>query len=278
MKVLLDAPITFDVKGGKTHAPMVHAAIGDVPIRLILDTGSTDHMLTAELCDSMGMATESGELGTDSSGGSVPSWRVGEVSIRIGSRTFALRDLVVVSAPEPFRKWDIGGILSPQHLHPAAHVLLDLVADRLVMLDDGPEEDDVTAWLSDRFPRLRSLSLEPVERDGTVLVQAAIEPFEPFVTMLDTGARSTYVDAASVPGLKGGPLRSAGHAIGGGETVGAEVRGQVLRIGDIAMSLDILMGCDTMGPAGAIIGMDLIRGTVLVVGGPPSRPIRWLVP
>ena len=72
--VLLDVPIRYDVGDTVTHAPMVDALVAGQPTRLILDTGSTDHVLTIDLVRSAGLAHEPGEPGTDHAGSSVESW------------------------------------------------------------------------------------------------------------------------------------------------------------------------------------------------------------
>ena len=78
LDILVDVPIVYDVDGGTTvHSPMVHAVVGGVPTRLILDTGSTDHVLTKELIDRVGATLSPGEDGTDHAGAPVPSWLVG---------------------------------------------------------------------------------------------------------------------------------------------------------------------------------------------------------
>ena len=52
MRILVDIPITFDVGDQQSHAPMIDVLVGATPTRLILDTGSSDHVLTIELARS----------------------------------------------------------------------------------------------------------------------------------------------------------------------------------------------------------------------------------
>ena len=130
MRILVDTPITFDVGDERTHAPMIDVVVGGVPTRLILDTGSTDHVLTIELAQAVGLAAEPGEPGTDHAGALVESWTLGEVDVRIGGHDVTLRDTVAITGPAPFEGWGVGGFLSPQHLDPTAFAVLDLVGDR----------------------------------------------------------------------------------------------------------------------------------------------------
>jgi len=276
MQPLLDAPIGYEVDDGTTHAPLVQATVGGVATRLILDTGSSDHILSAELCAAAGLATEPGEPGTDSTGSSVPSWEARDVAIEIGQVGFAFGEVVVITAPPPFRSGGIGGILSPQRLRPGTHILLDLAGGRVAMLESG---DALPDWLSDAFPGWRHLVLPPVDGDGTILVRAAIEPFPPVVTMLDSGAKATYAAQAAVPGLgQGGVPRSTGRGVGGSEAFGVYAPGQTLRVGDATLPVDLLIASHELGLPGCVVGMDLLRGTALVVGGPPGSPVHWLLP
>jgi Aspartyl protease len=276
MSVQLADPITFVTADGTTHAPLVNAEINGVHTLLILDTGASDHLLTVDLCEAAGLATEPGEPGTDSTGSSVPSWRAHEVTVRIGAVDFAVPEVVVIGTPPPFRSMGIGGGLSPQRLDPGAHVVLDLAAGRVVMPGGVDDLDD---WLADAYPGWRTIRLPAVDGDGTVLVEAAIDRYSPVVTMLDTGAKATYAAQDAVPGLgEGGVARSTGRGVGGTESFGVEVPGRVLHIGDAALPVDLLIAGHDLGTYGCVVGMDLLHGTVLAVGGPPGSPVRWLLP
>ena len=107
--ILLDVPIRFDVGETVTHAPMIDAVLAGQPTRLILDTGSTDHVLTIELVRSAGLPHEPGEPGTDHAGASVDSWFVGEAAVAVDGVDFALHDVVAITGPAPFSGWGSAG-------------------------------------------------------------------------------------------------------------------------------------------------------------------------
>ena len=275
VSVLHAEPITFETNDGTTHSPLVHAAVNGLGTRLILDTGATDHLLTTDLCEAANLATEPGEPGTDSTGSSVPSWQVREVTVRIGEVELALAEVIAIDAPPPFRSGGIGGTLSPQRLRPGAYAVLDLSASPVVTLVTA---DDVDGWLADSYPGWRALRLPAVDGDGTVLIEAAIDSFRPVITMLDTGAKTTYAAQAAVPGLgKGGVRRSTGRGVGGTEAFGVDVPGRVLHVGDAALPVNLVIAEHDLGIPGCVVGMDVLRGTVLAVG-PPGSPVRWLLP
>jgi hypothetical protein len=274
-RILLDVPITFEVGDQVTHAPMVHVTVAGTPTKLILDTGSTDHILTVELAEQVGLEAEPGEPGTDSTGASVPSWSIGVVEFEIAGESFALRNVVAIAAPAPFPGWGGGGFISPQQLQPGAWAVLDLAAERLVLVEG--EEADVAGWLSERTPDLQLLRLDRAPGDGTILVHGAIEPFDEVVTMLDSGGKRTQFTQSAVPQVSDGPRASSGRGVGGAESFGAEVRGQTLIVGEARLPLEALIVSPEMDGRDGLVGMEVLRGTVLTVSGDPRRPVIWQV-
>jgi hypothetical protein len=274
--MVLDVPITFGVPGQRTHAPMVQATIGRVETKLILDTGSTDHILTTELAGQIGLEAEPGKAGMDSIGASVPSFTLGHVPVQLGDQELLLRNVIAIAGPEPFAAWGVGGFVSPQHLHPTAWAVLDLAAERLILLDGN--ETDVTAWLSSRTPSLQLVRLRREAGDATILVRAAIDPFDDVVTMLDSGGKGTEAATGAVPGLTGGPQRSTGRGVSGGEAFGSVVADKTLAVGGARVAIRRLILRDDREGPGMIVGMDVLRGTVLAVSEVPARPVLWQVP
>lgn len=275
-RVLLDIPITFSVGEGRTtHAPMVHATIHGRTTKLIVDTGSTDHLLTIELARELGLEATPGEAGTDSTGASVDSWTLGTVTAEIGEQAFELRDVIAITGPAPFAGFGIGGMLSPQHINPDVWATLDLAGERFRLLDG--DEADLTAWLTDRAPTLEMLRLERAAGDTTILVEAAVEPHAPVVTMLDTGGKRTQFTKAAVPGAGDGPQAFSGRGVGGGASVGTELTGQTLLVGGARLPVQSLIVGPEMDGRDGLVGMDVLRGTVLTVSGDPDRPVLWQV-
>jgi hypothetical protein len=278
MEIIFDEPITFvGADGQTTHAPMVAGSVGGEATRLIVDTGSDTHLLTIELANRVGLPAQPGEEGIDSAGASVPSWSLGEVSVEIGERPHVLSDVVAIAAPGPFESRGIGGALSPQHLVPDAWMCLDMAGDRLIAL--AGTEADVAGWLARRAPDLRMLSLPRVEGDATIVVRGAIDPHPPVSTLLDTGGKVSDAVASAVPGLGGEPTESTGRGVGGTVRFGAVVTDQVLRLeGDAAVPLPRLAVVDDIPGRGILVGMDVLRGTILTVSGDPAHPVFWQLP
>src|SRR5687768_4335351 len=253
-RILLDEPITFSVGDDKkTHAPLVNATIHGTRTKLILDSGSTDHLLTVELAEQVGLELAEGEEGTDSTGASVPSWSVGDVPVEIGGMSFILGNVVGIHGPPPFIEGGIGGIVSPQHLHPSAWAVLDLAGERFLLIET--DEADPSDWLTDSVPAMTLLRLDREPGDETIMVRAAIEPFDQAVTMLDTGGKQTEMVAAIGPGLAAGPVEVTGHGVGGSESFGSAVADQTLLAGDARIPVPRLILREAMDGRGLLVGM-----------------------
>jgi hypothetical protein len=255
---------------------MVEARIGRATTKLILDTGSSDHVLTDALARAAGLDVVPGEPGVDHAGAPVPSWSLGNVHLRIGDMHIALIQAIAIAGPPPFERWGVGGFLSPQHLHPDAAAVIDLAKHRLLLVDgDG---DAIAAWLDDQWPGLVRLTLARDAGDPTPVIAAAIEPFPPGRTMLDTGGRTTEFTTASVGGLRGSVPERLGKGVGGQDVQATEISDRVLRVGDTRFAVPALLVRESVGTLSGLVGMDVLRGTVLAIGADRDRPVTWLVP
>ena len=212
---------------------------------------------------------------SDSTGAAVASWTLGSVAAEIGGQAFQLENVIAITAPAPFPGFGIGGILSAQHLNPDVWASLDMAGERFVLLDGNRAE--MTAWLSDLAPTLELLRLERAAGDTTILVSAAVEPHEAVVTMLDTGGKRTQFSRAAVPDAGEGPETSSGHGVGGGATVGTELADRTLLVGGARLPVRSLIVGPEMDGRDGLVGMDVLRGTVLTVSGDPNRPVLWQV-
>jgi hypothetical protein len=274
MEIIFDEPITFTGADGQpTHAPMVAATVLGASTRLIVDTGSTDHILTVELANRVGLSAEPGEEGTDASGASVPSWTLGDVPVQVGEISHTLANVIAIGAPGPFEPRGIGGLISPQHLVPDAWMCLDMAGDRLIAVSGS--EADVADWLTARAPGIQLHRLARDQADRTILVRGAIEPFAEVSTLLDSGGKASDVVASAVPGLSGDEIASSGRGVGGTESFGSVALDQVLLVGEVRLPMPRLVVRDEVEGRGILVGMDLLRGTILAVHGDMAQPVFW---
>ena len=276
-RVVTRAPITFAAVDGSTvHAPLVPGSIDGVETLLVLDTGSDVHILTKELVDRLRLSVTPGEEGVDHGGATMPSWAVADTTVVLSGVGLTLRDVVSIPAPAPFPSRGIGGIVSPQHLHPDAVTVLDLVRDELLLVlgDDAA----VSAWLEERSPGLTTLSLERDASFGSVVVRAALRPFAALPALLNTGGKQTEFSRAAVPGLDHGPPERLGGGVSGADLIGADAGAQVLAVGGREVPVARLAVRETMHDPQGMVGMDVLRGTVLACAADHGRRVVWQIP
>ena len=277
VRLIGGASITFGtLDGSPQHAPLIIASIGGVETRVVLDTGSEVHILTKELVDRLGLSLEPGEEGVDHSGATMPSWSVEDAALTVGAIELTLGGVVSIPAPAPFPGKGIGGIVSPQHLHPTAVAVIDLVGDELLLVE--ADDDEVAAWLTERSPSLKMLSLERDASFPTVVVQTAVQPCDEIPVMLNTGGKRTEFSRAAVPGLGDGAAERLGGGVSGTDVIGSTAGAQVLVVADHAVRVDTLAVRDSMHDPQGMVGMDVLRGTILAFAADPGRRVVWQIP
>ena len=270
-------PITFvAVDGSSVHAPLVEGSLDGAETLLVLDTGSDVHIFTKELVDRLGLRVTQGEEGVDHSGATMPSWAVGDATVSLGGVALTLVDLVSIPAPAPFPARGIGGILSPQRLHPTAVTVLDLVRDELLLVDG--DDGAVAAWLEERSPGLTTLSLERNASFGSVVARAAGRPIAEIPTQRNTRGRRTEYSRAAVPGLGDGSPEKLGGGVSGADVMGSEAGAQVLAVGGRDVPVARLAVRETMHDPQGMVGADVLGGTVLACAADRGRRVVWQVP
>jgi len=110
------------------------------------------------------------------------------------------------------------------------------------------------------------------------VVDAAVRPYPPVATVLNTGGLETEFAAAALPGIEATGGRSVGRGVGG-ELVLATGAGQrVLELGGASVEVADLAVRDEMVGLLGLIGMDVLRGTVVACSARRHGQVTWLVP
>ncbi len=273
---LLRLPITFVAADGSVqHSPFITARFGETETLLVLDTGSEVHLLTKELSDIIGLMLAEGEEGVDHSGATMPSWTAGSVPMSAGGATLSLDDVVVIPAPGPFPGWGVGGILSPQHLRTDATAVLDLVDDELLLVAGAARE--AAERIAARHPGGTLVTLPRDGRSATPVISAALDGFPPTPTLVNSGGRHTEFDVDVVPGLVHATLERLGGGVSGSDVMGSVVGPRTVLVGDARLAVPDLALRSGMGYPGAMLGMDVLRGTVVACDARPDGDVLiWL--
>ena len=276
-RVLARAPLTFEIaSGGVTHAPLLFAALGgSAPARYVVDSGSDVHLLNEDLADELGLAKQPGEEGVDHAGNTMPSWSVGDVPAVVDGLDLVLRDAVAIPAPPPFPGYGIRGILSPQNLHPEAWTVIDTAAGELLLLEATDEA--AADYLSARTPALRLLTLSRDADFPSLVVPAALDGFAEMPTMLNTGGKQTEYSASALPSLRPQVTGRLGGGVSGADYVGGSVGRQTLLVGGARVVIEDVHLREQMHEPQGLVGMDVLRGTVLTLATDLSRPVFWQI-
>jgi hypothetical protein len=258
---------------------MIAARVGGIEALFVLDTGSEVHLLTRELADRAGIEGVPGEAGTDHAGATLASWDIGSVELGVGdagSTALMLGDVVAIPAPRPFPGWGVGGILSPQHLHPTASIVIDLRAAELVLVEGS--DDDLRSWLATRGSDLDLLALPRDAAFPSLVVAAGIDPHPDMPVMLNTGGKHTEFLAEAAPGVTRGPLERTGGGVSGADVRASAGGPALVRVGGRRLPVAELYVRPSMIEPHGLIGMDMLRDTILVAAADPGRAVLWLVP
>ncbi len=276
--ILVRAAITYaGVDATSQHAPLVAATVDDVEMLFVLDTGSDTHILTKELVDRLGLDADDGEEGIDHSGATMPSWSIADVALVLGGSELGLRDIVAIPALGEFNRLGIGGILSPQHLHPTGLTVLDLARDELLVIDC--DDSAAGAWIAERSPGLSTLTLERDPDFETVVVSAALQPYAASPILLNTGGKRTEFSAAAVPGIDAGRSERLGSGVSGADVIGWTAAGaHVIEVANHQIVVEQLAVREVMHDPQGMVGADVLRGSVLACAADRRRPVFWALP
>lgn len=272
------AALSYELQDGEqTHSPLLAAAVNGAPARLALDTGSEVHLLTNEFVDALSLGRVPGEEGTDHGGEQMSSWTVGKVFLALCDELVELEGVVTIPAPPAFQRGGIDGIISPQRLNGAGWTVIDLIADELWLVAGA---DAVRRLLAERHAGMTLLELDREPGFASLVVSGQVPPNEPLPVMLNTGGRDTEFARWLVPDRPDAaraPATRLGGGVSGADVIGARIGPRTLLIDNRPVSVKNLAVRDAMHPPHGLIGMDVLRGTVIACTADPDEPVLWLV-
>jgi hypothetical protein len=257
---------------------LLRAAVNGVPARLALDTGSEVHLLTNEFADALSVERVPGEEGTDHAGEQMASWTVAEVTLALSGAIVELEGVATIPAPPAFQRGGIDGIISPQLLKAGSWTVIDLIADELWLVTGA---EPVRRLLAERRAGMTLLELSREPGYDSLVVSGHLPPNEPLPVMLNTGGRDTEFARWLVldrSDARGAPTTRLGGGVSGADVMGARIGPRTLLIGSRPVSVSNLAVRDAMQPPYGLIGMDVLRGTVVACSADPAEPVLWLVP
>jgi len=270
---------THDDVGTEVHTPMFEAPIGSQRQLFVVDTGATDSIFAKRVAVALGSSLRDDEPGTDHAGSPVPTWIASpDFQMDLGSRQVVFSPTMVIEAPQPFAKWGIGGIVSPQNLDSKAVLVLDLVENELSIR--AQPLNAVVDTVTERRGRdpLR-LPRDATTHDATklVVVRGKTPDQDSLRILINTGGREVEIDPAACGADTNEQAQIRGRGLSGDDVVGSVLAEQAIVLGDRRFTYKQV----TVRPQGvdydAQLGIGALRNTVLVISADPRDPVLWWV-
>ncbi len=249
-----------------SHRPVVAAHIGGLETRMLVDTGASETLLTADFAAQLGLDLAPAEPGTDHGLHAVPSWTTREaIPLTLCAATFPLDHVPVIAAPASFSAAGIGGILSPQRLAPAATLSLDFGEGRMRLGGAIATADGLVAT-----------ELVPLHLAGDEAWLLVAEGSElPGGAMFNSGTRRCEVAPGLFPGSA--PARPSGHGLSGHPVAAAPAGRHRFTLGPLRLPATAWLASPQPAGIAMQIGMELLAGTQLDVSIGQDL-LRWWTP
>jgi predicted aspartyl protease len=267
----------FDLNGRTFPLPLVHGAIGDQPVWMLVDTGANSHVIAGWVARKIGMPLRAlGEVGSDHAGRAVSAYASAHPRATIdGWGAIDDGPILVADVPEPIAGIGIGAFVSPQALSSDGEaVVLDLASREMhtAPWDEAVRSLDAKGGLAiapggahlceDDLSLIRGLAFVlPADIDGHKVS-----------LLLDTGAHRTDLLTTSPAGTVLSARSSASKEqmyAASGLVRTRLVRGARVTLGGwtVTTDIDLVPGAaDRACPRDGAVSMDALSGCTLLLG------------
>ncbi len=250
------------------HTAFVDASVDGQATRLILDSGTSDHVFTRPSLRFDEADLVPAAPGTDHGGAAVRSWRLDRAAaVEItGYRTVHAARALVIDGPPPFVDWNIGGFLAPQLLVDDGYAVVDLRGLQLRGEPDRP------AACPDGSAPLVMASVVASGDESRWPIAEATFAGSPVRLLINTGGKHFEIDPAVYDGAVAAK-EGTGRGVSGQAVEGAFGQPGELLLGGRAIHVEKPLVRPQGQTANAQIGMDLLRGAILWLPSSQDRPI-----
>lgn len=276
--LVAEAPIVFEARGQKLPVPLVPGRIQDQEGLLLLDTGSSHNALTRAFADAHGLVGTPAGTGRDHAGDAVKTELASATEWHVGAFARRLEDTVIVPGPPPFAPLGIVGFLSPQRLFAGSTVVLDFPGGRLFALSGS--EAAIARWLAARYPAAERVPLPRVAgpHANKLYVTAQLAGGVAATAEIDSGGTMTEFAESLLPPAEPAPEAATSKAVGGRTRTARVVSGQALALGSLDFGPMKIKARPAGAPPEVLLGIDLLRRTVLVIPAETAAPLLFLRP
>jgi hypothetical protein len=133
----------------------------------------------------------------------------------------------------------------------------------------------VCGWLEERAPSGTILTVERDEAFQAIVVSTSISPHPDLPTLLDTGGKHTEFSSDAVPGVEGVASERLGGGVSGADVLGAKVGAATLVVAGHEVPVSSLAVRASMHDPQGLVGIDVLRGSILAVCADLGRPVLW---
>ena len=271
--VVAEVPIVFEARGQKLPVPLVPGRIQEQEGLLLIDTGSSHNALTRTFADACGLVRNPAGTGRDHAGDAVKTELASATEWRLGTFTRPVEETLVVPGPPPFAPLGIVGFLSPQRFFAGSTVVLDFPGGRLFALSGSSAA--IEHWLAERYRGAARATLPRVAgpHADKLYVTAQLAGGGSAVAEIDTGGTTTEFAESLLPPAEAAPETATSTAVGGRTRTARVVPGQTLALGSLDFGPTKVKARPAGGSPEVLVGIDLLRLTVLVIPAEPAAPL-----
>lgn len=274
---LVDVPLGFSARGQKLPVPLVPVRLHGSDGLLLVDTGSSHNALTRDFAEAHDLAGAPAGTGRDHAGEAVTTSPAKAIDWELGAFSRRVEDAIVVAGPPPFKPLGIVGFLSPQNFFGTASVVLDFPAGRLLALPG--DANAARAWAESRYPdaEIAVLPRAAGPHARKLYVQAQLASGELVVAEIDTGGSTTEFAENLLPADGNGETLTS-VAVSGKKRAARLVEGQALSLGGMKFGPLKVKARPTDAAPAVLLGIDLLRHTVLILPAASDAPVLVLRP
>lgn len=272
------AQLRYEMRGRAFPMPIVSGTVEGQPTLMLVDTGANSHVIAGWFARKVGLALqELGDVGTDHIGRAIQASRVEDPHVTIqGWGPLDAGPMMATEVPDFIERLGIGAFISPQRLaREGDAVILDLAHAELREASEGEaaralDRAGGSPLVGDGASHLCE------EKEGAIhglthVLDASIDGTATRL-MVDTGAAHSDLFLSSGPGKKlAAKAKKKREAL---YTASGKIQGRTLpsvRVSagasSVVTDVDFIAGNDDPScPRDGVLGMDLLRACVLVLG------------
>jgi len=275
-----ETKLNFQIKGQQLPVPLVRAGVNGEETPLIVDSGSSHHVLSNAFVQDRGIErVGNAKKGVDHAGASVEVQPLETIEIAIGKWKLTVEDALSTEAPRAFRQLGISGFLAPQRLGKKGYAVLDFRNQTFRFFEGN--SNAIVRTLKQRYETLQTLA---TRKDGQFYVDVALEDGNAVAAKLNTGGTHTEFERDVLSNGRpktrtdgSGSECEGGMAVSGKCVEAGTLPGANVQFAGKNHSVDGVKIVESIGEddsqISAQVGMDVLRGCLVAFPQTEEAPL-----